>query len=245
MKNEDKWQPSKYVYRKGKLVASKECGVSSRLMVNLLAGWYDNNLRKYAKGRLLDLGCGQVPLYLAYKDFVEDITCVDWDHSFHENIHLDYTCDLTKTLPFANGSFDTIILSDVLEHIPNPDLLWNEIYRILAVNGVIIMNVPFFYMLHERPYDYFRYTEFMLRRFVEASNLDLVLIDCIGGSLEVLADFCAKHLRFIPLIGECIALIVQHIVLLFSKTDWGKNLSNISGIAFPFGYFLIAEKKGA
>ena len=76
-------------------------------------------------------------------------------------------------LPFGDSEFDTIILSDVLEHIPVPEHLWKEMARILSRNGKIIMNVPFYYCLHEAPHDCSRYTEFALRRFVEMSGLRL------------------------------------------------------------------------
>ena len=139
MKNRDKWQPSKYVYKKGKLIASRnrnEVGVGSRLMADLIAQFYDKTLRKYAKGKLLDLGCGKVPLYSAYKEYITDNICVDWEEGSHKNEYIDFECDLTKVLPFKDEEFDTIILSDVLEHIPQPEQLWKEMYRILSINGM-------------------------------------------------------------------------------------------------------------
>ena len=80
MRNYDIWQPSKYVYRNGKLTASRderEVGVSSRLIVDLVAGVYDKGLRQYARGKLLDLGCGKVPLFMAYRDYLTHNVCAD------------------------------------------------------------------------------------------------------------------------------------------------------------------------
>lgn len=247
MKNRDRWQPTKFVYRRGKLVASrdrKELRVGSRLIANLTAGLYDKYLRQYAKGKLLDLGCGKVPLYVAYKDHVTDIICVDWENTEHRNEYLDIECDITKTLPFASEEFDTIILSDVLEHIPQPEHLWKEMSRILSPDGRIIMNVPFFYWLHARPHDYQRYTEFALRRFVDNSGLKLILIEPIGGSPEIVADIFAKHIQLIPLIGKCLAIAIQSITLLFVRTALGKMISRKTAEIFPLAYFLIAEKPG-
>lgn len=245
MKNRDKWQPSMYIYKNGKLIASRdgrEESVGSRLMADLVAGVYDKNLRHYAKGKLLDLGCGKVPLFIAYRDYVTDNICVDWEYTLHKNEYLDFECDLTKVLPFEEGEFNTIILSDVLEHIPQPDHIWKEMCRILSLNGMIIMNVPFFYWLHERPFDYYRYTEFALRRFVEKSGLRLVQLEPIGGTPEILADIFAKHIQFIPLIGNGLAIVIQYITGLFVKTALGKKISGKTTQVFPFGYFLIAEK---
>lgn len=245
MKNKDNWQPSKYVYRKGKLIASrdrKEVGVASRLVADLIAGFYDKNLKQYAKGKLLDLGCGKVPLYHAYREYVTDNTCVDWENTQHVNEYLDFECDLTKVLPFEDEEFDTIILSDVLEHIPNPEHLWKEMSRILSIDGKIIVNVPFYYWLHEQPYDYYRYTEFALRRFVENSGLKLIQLEPIGGAPEILADILAKHFHFIPRVGKHLSAIIQYITEFFVKTNKGKRISDRTSKTFPCVYSLIAEK---
>ncbi|MEX2015867.1 MAG: class I SAM-dependent methyltransferase [Candidatus Hydrogenedentales bacterium] len=245
MKNEDKWHPSKFVYRRGRLMASRdvaEVNASSRLAADLVAEWYNETLRQHAKGRLLDLGCGKAPLYHAYREFVSDIICVDWANSLHKNEHLDFECDLSEPLPFANGEFDTVILSDVLEHLPEPGHLWKEMARVLAPGGKILLNVPYFYWLHERPHDYYRYSEFALRRFVEQSSLRVISLRPIGGSPEIIADIFAKHFQFVPVIGSGLAGLVQYCTKLFIMTPIGKRLSAKTSEVFPFGYFLIAGK---
>ncbi len=245
MKNRDKWQPSKYVYRRAKLIASrdrKEVRVGSRLMADLIAQFYDKTMRKYAKGKLLDLGCGKVPLFIAYRDYITDNICVDWEKTQNNSEYIDVECDLTNVLPFNDKEFDTIILSDVLEHIPEPEHLWKEMSRVLSIHGMIIMNVPFFYYLHEQPFDYYRYTEFALRRFVDNSGLNLVQIEPIGGAPEILADIFAKHIQYIPWIGNGMAILIQNFTKFFIKTGLGKKLSEKTTRAFPLGYFLIAEK---
>lgn len=245
MKNHANWQPSKYVYEKGKLLASrdlKEVSAGSRLIADLIAAFYDMNLKEHASGKLLDLGCGKVPLYIAYKDYVRENICVDWENTLHKNEYLDFECDLSKNLPFQNGEFNTIVLSDVLEHIPQPENLWNEMVRILASKGKLIMNVPFYYWLHERPHDYYRYTQYGLQRFVENSGLKLLLLEPIGGSPEILADMIAKHLQLVPLIGRPLAILLQSVVKFFVGTAIGEKISKKTAEVFPFGYFLIAEK---
>ena len=124
MQHIDKWQYSKYVYsRRGKLIASrnrKEVGIGSRLMADIIADFYSNNIPKHTKGNLLDLGCGKAPLYFVYRAYITNNICVDWKNTPHKNNYLDFECDLTKDLPFKDGEFDTIILSDVLEHYTPP-----------------------------------------------------------------------------------------------------------------------------
>ena len=245
MKNRDKWQPSKYIYAGGKLIGSrdqKEVSLGSRLITDLNAEAYDSYIRQYTKGKLLDLGCGKVPLFIAYRNYITENICVDWENSLHKNEYLDLECDLTKSLPFNDGQFDTIILSDVLEHIPQPEKLWKEMSRILSKGGKIIMNVPFYYWLHEKPHDYYRYTEFALRRFVEGSGLTLLQLKSIGGVPEIIADILAKCFVHVPKIGYPLAMFTQWITLLTINTKFGVKVSEATRGNFPFGYFLVAEK---
>jgi SAM-dependent methyltransferase len=245
MKNKNTWKPNKYIYRNGKLIASRnpeEVSVASRLIADIVASLYDKYIPVYAKGKLIDLGCGKVPLFDTYKQYVTDNICVDWVNTLHHNDFLDYEYDLTKKLPFNDGEFNTLILSDVLEHIPQPDKLWKEMSRILAPGGIIFINTPFFYFLHETPHDYFRYTEFALRRFAEQSGFNVFCLISIGGAPEILTDILAKLLIHVPGIGTIIAIGFQDVTSFFISTYLGKKISDKTSQKFPLGYFLIAEK---
>lgn len=246
MKNKGNWTPSKFVFRKGKLISSRnsqEVSIGSRLITDIIASYYQLYIPKYATGKLIDLGCGKVPLYEAYKNYIIDNKCVDWENTLHKNEFLDYECDLTKKLPFTDGEFDTIILSDVLEHIPHPEGLWQEMSRILVLKGKAFVNVPFYYGLHEIPYDFYRYTEYALRYFANQTGFDVIVLEPIGGTPEVLADILAKHLRFFPIIGTSLALIIQYVTAAFVRTTFGKKISEKTSPFFPLGYFLIVEKR--
>jgi len=244
MKNKDKWLPSKFVYRHGNLVASrspKEVMVGSRLVADAIASLYDTYIPQYASGRLIDLGCGKVPLFQAYRKYVTDSVCLDWEHTAHANGHLDYVCDLNKRLPFSDEEFDTVILSDVLEHVAEPEQLWREMARILRPNGKILANVPFYYWLHEQPHDYYRYTEYALRRFAQLANFRMLLLVPIGGAPEILADVLAKHSQSLPLVGAGLAAALQAATQAFIKTRLGKTWSEKTSKGFPLGYFFVAE----
>lgn len=248
MKYVEKWQPTKYVMRKGQLRAShdtKEIGVGSRLMADRVAALYAKYLPRYARGRLLDLGCGKVPLYMAYRDTTTEVVCVDWEGAAKHSPHLDLAQDITEELPFDDGSFDTIIVSDVMEHIPEPASVWAQLKRLLAPGGHILLNVPYYYPIHEAPYDFYRYTEFALRRFAEAANLEVVVFQPLGGSPEVIADIVAKNLVPIPVIGPVLASFVQSVVALVARTGPGAKLSAKTAQLFPLGYFLIAKHPDA
>jgi len=244
MRNADRWQPSKYVRRHGRLVASRdvrEVGVGSRLVADAVAARYDAALAHYARGRLADLGCGKVPLYGVYRHLVTSVTCVDWAASPHGALHLDREADLGAELPFADASFDTVILSDVLEHVPEPALLWRETARLLGAGGHALVNVPFLYGVHEAPHDYFRYTEFALRRFAERAGLQVLVLEPVGGSLDVLADLLAKHLAQLPLAGRGLAAAVQAVAQAVGRTGPGRRLAAKTAPRFPLGYFMVCR----
>jgi SAM-dependent methyltransferase len=245
LKNKNNWKPNKYVPFRGKWRASRDpqqVAVGSRLVADITAEWYASLLPEYARGKLLDLGCGHVPLFGMYEPYIADNLCVDWGGSFHQNTYLDLEHDLTQTLPFDEGVFDTVILSDVLEHIAEPARLWGEMARVLKPGGRLILNVPFFYCLHELPHDYYRYTRFALQRFAEQAGLKVLLLEASGGSVEVWADMFAKHLQFVPLIGRGVAAFVQWGASLLRKTRLGRRLGQTTAQAFPLGYFMVAEK---
>jgi SAM-dependent methyltransferase len=245
MKNKDKWTSGKFVYVKGKLKASgnpEEVAVSSRLMADLIAEFYDNHISKYIRGNLIDLGCGKVPLYDAYKNFIEDNTCVDWSDTLNKNPFVDIEQDLNQPLCLPDQSYDSIILSDVLEHIRKPDLLMNEMFRILKHKGKILLNVPFFYWIHAQPYDFFRYTEFALQSMAEDAGFNIIKLEAYGGAPEILADIHAKLIIRLPLIGKSFAKLIQKSTWLFIKTKIGRRLSKRSAKYFPLGYIMILEK---
>lgn len=245
MRNKGQWRPSKYIYRKGKLIGSrdpKELAVGSRLIADSVAYMYDIYIPKYAKGRLVDLGCGKVPLFEAYRNHITDNVCVDWENTLHKNEFLDFEYDLSKEMPFDDDEFDTIILSDVLEHIPDPERIWREMSRILAPQGVAIINVPFYYWLHETPHDYYRFSEYALRRLAIRNNFTILILKPIGGTPEILADLLAKHFQTLPIIGRGLAGLTQGIIGSFVKMKPGRSISKKTSRRFPLGYFLVAEK---
>jgi SAM-dependent methyltransferase len=246
MRNGQYWAESRFVLRGGRLKASRdprEVMVGSRLMVDLVAARCTDAIRAHAGGRLLDLGCGKAPLFGLYREFAGEITCVDWSGTLHGGEYVDLEADLSLDLPLPDAGFDTIILSDVLEHIPEPDRLWREMYRILSPGGRLILNVPFYYGLHEKPLDYFRYTEYALRRFADSAGFEIVSLERIGGVPEIMADLVAKQLQAAPLVGRPLATLVQWSTLVFVRSPLGRRLSARTSRSFPFGYFMVAAKR--
>ena len=221
----------------------KAVGIASRVMVDLIGGFYQRALPQYAQGRLIDLGCGHVPLYATYKGHVQSVTCVDWGNSMHQNPYLDKEQDLNRPLAFPDASFDTIVLSDVLEHIRRPEDLIREMHRILAAGGRVIMNVPYYYGLHEQPFDYYRYTQYALRSMTEDAGFAVVELESIGGVPEIMTDLFSKTVRGVPVVGRPVAKLAQSFTSWFVRGGLGAKLSRRTANDFPFGYAMVLQKR--
>lgn len=66
-------------------------------------------------------------------------------------------CDGHK-LPFADESFDGVIVQAVLEHVVEPHRVVAEIRRVLTPGGLVYAETPFMQQVHERAYDFTRFT---------------------------------------------------------------------------------------
>jgi len=246
MKDIEHWTPTKFAFVGDRLCAStnpKWVAISSRLNVNLLAAALQPSLEAHARGRLLDLGCGNVPLFAAYRARASAVTCMDWTNSDHQLRHIDQSSDLNEPLPVADGSFDTVLLTDVLEHVAVPGALVNEIARVLAPGGKLIGSVPFLYRLHEEPYDYHRFTRHALQRFAQLAELEVILLEPYGQGLDVIFDSLGKviidaHWRW----GPRLSAWLQVAGLRFTATKLGMKL-NRGHASMPLGYIFILQRK--
>ena len=242
MRNEDRWRPTKYEIVSGRASVGPAVAPGSRLAADLVARAYRSHIPRYASGTLADLGCGEVPLYGMYRAHVENIVCVDWPSSKHRLSHVDVQCDLSEPLPLASNSVETVVLSDVLEHVLDPGALWREMRRVVAPGGYVLVNVPFLYWLHEQPHDYYRYTTHALRHLAEATGFDVEHLEVLGGSIEVGVDILGKHLSVVPGIGPWLARIVQAAGIWWSRSPPGHSVIRITGRRFPLSYFMVARR---
>jgi len=87
---------------------------------------YQRAIRRRASGTLLDLGCGKVPLFWVYKNLVADAICVDWE-TRGDISHLDHSVNLNEKIPLCDKQFDTVLATDVLEHVASPEHVFREV----------------------------------------------------------------------------------------------------------------------
>jgi SAM-dependent methyltransferase len=221
MKNAHAWKPTKFNFgADGRLEIPAPGGTlapGSILCAGLVAHWYRKILGHHATGQLLELGAGKVPLYGLYRSLVTEVVCADWQQSLHGQDHIDFSCNLEDRVPLPDESVDTVIMSDVLEHLYLPQRALAEVHRILRPGGCAILNVPFIYWVHEEPHDYHRYTQYALKRMATEAGFKVEVLDTIGGELYVIADVLGKFLQRFGPPGQGLADGLQRSMLNYTR----------------------------
>lgn len=99
-----------------------------------------------------------------------------------------------QRLPFAEASFDTVLLLDVLEHIAGPEAALAEAARVLRPDGKLLLTIPFAYPMHDQPHDYQRFTEHGLLDRLQRNGLRSMVIIEVGAAAEAAASNLAMAL---------------------------------------------------
>lgn len=137
--------------------------------------------------RVLDIGGVRKPVMpgmFSIARYNLDVTCLNIQSSANPDV-----IAAAEKLPFANGCFDAIICSEVLEHVADPLSALSEIRRVLRPNGTALITVPFLYYIHASPYDFARYTEYFWRQNLPRQGFAILSLAPQGLWHSVMMDF--------------------------------------------------------
>jgi 2-polyprenyl-3-methyl-5-hydroxy-6-metoxy-1,4-benzoquinol methylase len=95
--------------------------------------------------KVLDVGCGPGIISERIWKMGNDVTCADLPtitSLAHKRRVLLVVATDAEQLAFASNSFDVVLASEVVEHLWNPRVFFEEAYRVLKANGHLIIAVP-------------------------------------------------------------------------------------------------------
>lgn len=130
---------------------------------------------RYISGVVLDAGSGEIRRYKSFFKFDKYLTL-----DIKPNSGVDIVGSV-EDIPLESSSIDSIISTQVLEHVKNPQKAISEFYRVLKSGGYCLVTAPQLNELHEEPHDYFRFTQFGLKEIFKNSGFKIILIERRGS----------------------------------------------------------------
>lgn len=165
--------------------------------------WIKSQLKALKPGSsLLDVGAGECP----YKPCCEHLTYVSQDINIYDGEgnskglqtgtwsfdKIDIRCDLLD-IP-EDRKFDTVLCTEVLEHVPDPVRCLEKIVRLVnPVGGTLIVTAPFSSLTHFAPYHYSTgFSEYFYRFHLERLGLQVQHLSFNGGFFDFMVQELAR-----------------------------------------------------
>lgn len=146
--------------------------------------WLEKTLRSIPSGlRILDAGAGE----LRNKPLCSHLTYVSQDICQYEGTgnakglhtgawdtsNIDLICDIVD-VPEPDASFDVILCSEVLEHVPDALKVLDEFERLLKPGGKLIVTAPFASFVHFAPFHFASgFSRYWYEHHLPARSFDL------------------------------------------------------------------------
>jgi SAM-dependent methyltransferase len=157
-----------------------------------------------AGARLLDVGAGECRYrphcsHLQYvsQDFGEydgsgdarGLQTETWDTS-----RIDIISDITA-IPEADASYDAVLCTEVLEHVPDPVRALAELCRLVKPGGELILTAPFASLTHFAPYHFCSgFNSYFYRHWLPRFGLEITELTANGNYFS----FLAQELKRVP-----------------------------------------------
>ena len=173
------------------------------LFRNVVRRWGDR-----VQGKTLDVGAGLKP-FRDYFQSAEYIT-LDSDPALKPDVVGDVVA-----LPFPDGTFDSVVCLEVLEHVDKTQRAISELTRVLKPGGTFLVSMPMHWPLHYEPNDFWRITKYGFRVLL-SPHYHIEQEEKIGGLFSFLgariAESAALFLyRLLPFLPKRMRYALGHI----------------------------------
>jgi SAM-dependent methyltransferase len=155
--------------------------------------------RDFDRLRVLDVGCGPKPYLPFFEPYASEYVGVDVDNPAAE------LAGAVEDLPVADGSFELVLCTQVLEHALDPRRAVAELSRVVAPGGRVLASTHGVQVYHPNPDDYWRWTHVGLHRLFDENGdwASVTVIPasgtaaCVGMVVGIYVDLALRkaHLR--------------------------------------------------
>ena len=148
--------------------------------------------------QVLDVGAGSCPyrpLFAHCEYRAQDFTALKGDQLRSGGYgQIDYVCDATA-IPAADGGFDAILCTEMLEHVPDPVAVIKEFARLLKPGGRLLLTAPLGSGIHQEPHHYYGgFTPYWYQRFLAQVGFRDIKVESNAGSYKF---FAQEAIRFL------------------------------------------------
>jgi SAM-dependent methyltransferase len=170
------------------------------------------------KGRVLDVGGKKTGKRGAFRPPLDKVA--SWSYLNPDAATGPDFCCGSESIPAVDGSFDTLVMTEVLEYLEDPATSLAEAARVLSPGGRLILTVPFLHALHgDWEADRQRLTEVKLRELSLAAGFEVERLETMGSLGAVVHD-------------------LLHASLAYAGSNGGRGpsrlMSSLLGFSFPF-----------
>lgn len=210
------FHPRPYIVERSEYVPATEAETPMIRVINAFVD--DFFLRHNMKGwKVLDAGCGRQPFRKKFEDAGCSYTSMDVNQNPEGSVH--YLCAIDEPLPDAlkeAGPFDLLFCLEVLEHVADWDAAFGNFSHLLKKGGLLVITSPFFFRIHEEPYDFWRPTTYTFEYYGLRHGLKIQQIvkggdawDILGTMLTLGGIYARDRRMYNRFLGFCIRQFVR------------------------------------
>jgi len=225
-------------------------------LINFSAYWRDDWVAMKAAAvpvgaKVLDAGAGQCrykPLFAHTRYHAQDFAQYEgtdqgplqesWNYA-----PLDYVCDITQ-IPVEEGAFDTVLCTEVLEHVPDPISALRELCRVTREGGSLFLTAPLGSGVHQEPYHFYGgFSPYFYQKFLAEFGCEVVEIKPIGGLLRHAAQELHRAARTMEGAPDIMTPERRYLMMDWMPRLLGEMDARYFVEQFTVGYMVEARKR--